>query len=61
MLIFYLALVQMNNLPANSLHCEQLGSFHLMVNKEKVDGNVPSNTFEKTGFVTKKPTSSSSE
>lgn len=45
----------MNNL-ANTLHCEQLGSFHLMVNKEKVDGNFPTSTFEKTGFVTKKQT-----
>ena len=48
----------MNNL-ANSLHCEQLGSFHLMVNKEKVEGNFPSSTFEKTGFVTKTTSSSS--
>ena len=44
----------MNNLPENSLHCEQLGSFCLMVNKEKIDGNVPGGTFEKAGFVKKK-------
>lgn len=43
----------MNNLSENSLHCEQLGFFCLMLNKENVDGNVPGGTFEKAGFVTK--------
>lgn len=43
----------MNNLPENSLHFEQLSSFCLMMNKEKVDGNVPRGTFEKAVFVAK--------
>lgn len=43
----------MNNHPENSLHCEQLESFCLIVNKGKVDGNVAGGTFEMAGFVPK--------